>query len=125
ATGLRSFAQVSRGIRGIDLPALQRQVEFLGRDLPERGQDALPQFNLAGVDGGVAVTADANPGLQQTVGVEAAGKPRRGAGALGQQFGGIERKGEYEAAAKRLGEAAAGKERRTHCARGPAAFVRL
>ena len=73
------------------------QVELLGGDLPERGQDALPELDLAGVDGGVAVAADPHPGLQRTVVVEAARQPRRRC-ALGQQFGRIEREGEHEAA---------------------------
>ena len=111
AAGGLPFVGRIGGIRRIDLHARQRQVEFLGRDLPERGQDALPQLDLAGVDGGVAVAADADPGVEQAVVVEAAGQPR--GGALGQQFGRIERKGEHEAAHS-LGEAAAREGRSVH-----------
>ena len=30
---------------------VERQIELFGRDLRQRGQDALPQFDLAGEDG--------------------------------------------------------------------------
>ena len=43
------------GIAGNHLEARERQIELLGRDLRERGEDALPQLDLAGEDGRGAV----------------------------------------------------------------------
>ena len=39
---------VWRGVAGNHLEARQRQIEFLGGDLRERGEDALPELDLAG-----------------------------------------------------------------------------
>ena len=66
-----------RGVGRKDLHPRRREIELLGGDLPERGQDALPELDLAGVDRGVAVAADPDPGLQRTIVVEAARQPRR------------------------------------------------
>ena len=63
------------GVAGNHLHPAQRQVEFLRRDLRQRRHDALAELDLAGADSGVAVGADANPGVEQAVVVEAAGQP--------------------------------------------------
>ena len=47
--------------------ARERQVELLGRDLRERGEDALPEFDLAGEHGRGAVGVDAQPGVEHAV----------------------------------------------------------
>ena len=97
AAGGLAFVRATGAVSAeIDRHARQRQIEFLGRDLPERGQDALPELDLAGEDGGGAVGVDADPGVEHAVVVEAAGQPR--GGALRQQFGRIEREGEHDAA---------------------------
>src|SRR5262249_12886648 len=45
--------------------------------LRQRSEDALPQLDLAGADGGGAVGVDADPGIELAVGREAARQPRR------------------------------------------------
>jgi hypothetical protein len=58
-------------------PAARGDVEFVGHDLRQRGEDALAEFHLAGEHGDGAVRADAQPGVEASVGVEAAGQGRR------------------------------------------------
>ncbi len=65
------------GVAGDHRDARERQVELFGRDLRERGQDALAELDLAGEDGGGAVGIDAEPGVEHAIVLQAAGKPRR------------------------------------------------
>src|SRR5262249_9667362 len=53
----------------------ERHVQLLGRDLGERRDDALPKLHLAGEDRHLAVGADADPGIEHAVGLEAAWQP--------------------------------------------------
>ena len=71
-----SFGRAA-GVAGDHVDARERQIELLGGDLRERGQDALPELDLAGEHGGVAVGVDAQPGIEHAVGLQAAGQPRR------------------------------------------------
>ncbi len=77
AAGGLAFVRRLAGIAGDHLDACEREVEFLGRDLRQRGQDALPELDLAGEDRGAAVRADADPAIKPAVGLQAAGETRR------------------------------------------------
>jgi hypothetical protein len=60
--------------------ALEIHVELVGRDLRERGADALAELDLAGEDGHRAVRVDAQPRVEHAVAGEAAGQAGRGRG---------------------------------------------
>ena len=77
AAGGLAFVRRAAGVAGDDLDPRQRQVELLGRDLRQRGEDALPEFDLAGENGGGAVGVDAQPGARACGWFEAAREPRR------------------------------------------------
>ena len=51
---------------------VERQIEFFRRDLRQRGEDALAEFDLAGEDGDGAVRIDAQPGIEPAVARQAA-----------------------------------------------------
>src|SRR5262249_39043696 len=51
----------------------KRQIELLGRDLRERGENALPQLDLSRENRRRSVGTDAQPGIEHAVLVEAAG----------------------------------------------------
>src|SRR5262249_61332323 len=53
----------------------ERQLQFLGRDLGQRGDDALPQLDLACEDRRAAVGTDSDPGIELAVVLQAAGQP--------------------------------------------------
>src|SRR6185295_5621705 len=76
----------------------ERQVELLRRDLRQSSHDALAELDLAGADRGVAVGADANPGIEQAVVVEAAGEPLLRSGLLRASEPWSKREGERDAA---------------------------
>ena len=82
------------GVAGDHLDAVERQVELLGRDLGERGQDALAELDLAGEDGRGAVGVDADPAVELAVVLQAAGQPRR---LLRERALRIEREGDHDA----------------------------
>ena len=104
ARGLPSFG-VRAGVAGDHVDARERHVELFGRDLRERGEDALPELDLAGEHRDRAVGVDAEPGIEHAVAVEAAGQPRR---LLRERRAAIEVKASDDAAERRLGEIAAG-----------------
>jgi hypothetical protein len=70
-----AFVRRPFGVARNHLHPLKRQIELLRRDLRQCRHDALAELDLAGADRGVAVAADANPGIEQAVVIEAAGKP--------------------------------------------------
>src|SRR6185295_8097832 len=72
-----SFVWRERGVSVHHANALQVDVELVGRDLRERGSDALAKLDLAGEDGDSAVGIDAQPRIQHAVVGEAAREPRR------------------------------------------------
>src|SRR5262249_55983466 len=74
---------------------VERQVELFCGDLCQGSDDALAEFDLAGEDRCVPVAADADPGVENAVVVEAAGKPR---GLLRTRNPRREREGERDAA---------------------------
>ena len=78
-----AFVRRLAGVARDHLELGDRQIEFFGGDLRERGQDALPEFDLAGEHGRCVVWIDAEPRIQEAVAVEAARQRRRGA--LGQR----------------------------------------
>jgi hypothetical protein len=71
---------------------------ILRRDLRQSSHDALAELDLAGADRGVAVGADANPGIEQAVVVEAAGEPLLRSGLLRASEPWSKREGERDAA---------------------------
>src|SRR5262249_33487292 len=75
ATGGLSLVRRLAGVAGGHLYAGQRQIELLGGDLGERGEDALPQFDLAGENLRGAVGIDADPTVEPTIGLQAPGQP--------------------------------------------------
>ena len=77
AAGGLAFVRRAAGVAGDDPDPRERQIELLGRDLRQGGEDALPQLHLAGEDGGGAVGIDREPGAEQPVGLQAARQPRR------------------------------------------------
>ena len=74
---------------------VERQVEFLGRDLGERGQDTLAELDLAGEDGRGAVGVDADPAVELAVVLQAARQPGR---LLRESELRIEREGDHDRA---------------------------
>ena len=74
----------------------KRQIELLSRDLGERREDALTEFDLTGEDGGGAVGIDANPAVELAVGLQAAGQPDRRR-RLAERGARIEREGNDDA----------------------------
>ena len=73
ATGGLSLVRRLTGIAGDHLDAGQRQIELFGCDLRERGEDALPQLDLAGEDGRGAVGIDADPTVEPAIVLQTAG----------------------------------------------------
>jgi len=67
ATGGLSLVRRLPGVAGDHLDAGQRQIELFGRDLRERGDDALPQLHLAGENGRGAVGIDADPPVEPAI----------------------------------------------------------
>ncbi len=63
----------SFGVRPVSaetiVDARERHIELLGRDLRERGHDALAELDLAGEHGDRAVGVDADPGIEHAVGL--------------------------------------------------------
>ena len=53
-----AFIGGAGGIAGDYCNVRQRQIEFFGRDLRERGENALTELNLAGEDRGGPVGVD-------------------------------------------------------------------
>ena len=51
AAGGLALVRRLAGVAGDHLDARERQIELLGRDLGERGEDPLPELDLAGEDG--------------------------------------------------------------------------
>jgi hypothetical protein len=100
ATRGPAFVWRARGVAGNHLDAGSRQVELLGGDLLQRGEDALPQLDLAG-DRGRAVGVDAQPGVEHAIVGEASQLACRLAGEDCRLTGGEargEREGEDERA---------------------------
>jgi hypothetical protein len=58
-------------IAGDQPDAGERQVELLGRDLLERGEDALAELDLAGEDGSGAIGVDADPAVEPAIVLQA------------------------------------------------------
>src|SRR5262249_62319127 len=75
ATGGLSLVWGLAGVAGDHLDAGQRQIELLGGDLRERGEDALPPLDPAGEDGRRAVGIDAGATVEPTIGLQAPGQP--------------------------------------------------
>ena len=75
AAGGLALVRRLAGIAGNHRDAGERQIELLGRDLRERGENALPQLDLAGEDGGGAVGVDADPAVELAIVLQTAGKP--------------------------------------------------
>ena len=78
AAGGHTFVGRARGISGHHVDALVSDIQFVGGDLRQRGQNALTDFTLAGVDGDAAVSVDAYPAVEHAVVVQAAGQGRSG-----------------------------------------------
>ena len=95
AAGGHAFVRRPLGVARNHLHPAERQVEFLRRDLRQCSHDALAEFDLAGTDSGVAVGADANPGVEHAVVAEAAGEP---CGLLRESEPRSKREGERDAA---------------------------
>ncbi len=79
-----------------DLP--ERHIELFGRDLGKRGQDALPELDLAGKHRHLAVRTDSDPGIEHPVGVEAARELRPVFLLLGERGLGAQAEGDDDAA---------------------------
>ena len=62
-TGGHTFVRRTPRVRGHDLHACRRDVEFLGDDGAERREDALPDLHLAG-EGEHTFVGHANPPIQ-------------------------------------------------------------
>ena len=77
AAGGHAFIRTTRGVRGNHFDALVIDIEFIGGDLGERGQDALPQLHLAGKNGHRAVGINAQPAIEHAIVLQAAGQYRR------------------------------------------------
>ena len=77
------------------MQAIERQVEFLGGDLRQRGDDALTEFHLAGAHRRAAIGRDADPGIEHAVAVEAT---RQGGWLLAQDQFRSKREGDHDAA---------------------------
>src|SRR5262249_41321332 len=71
AAGGDAFVGRFLGVAGDHVKVLERQAEFLGRDLRQRRDNALAELDLAGAYGGAAVGRDANPRIEHAVAVEA------------------------------------------------------
>src|SRR6516164_8787394 len=104
-----AFIGCLSGIAGDERDALRLDLELVGGDLLERGEDSLTKLNLAGADRDGAVGVDAYPGIEHPVVGEAARELRR----LGGKSAGSEAEGEGERA-RALNEAAAGKDEAGH-----------
>ncbi len=72
AAGGDAFVGSFLGVSGNHVQARQRQVELLGGDLRQRGDDALAELDLAGAHRCAAVGRDANPGVEHAVAIKAA-----------------------------------------------------
>src|SRR5262249_2670051 len=59
------------------LDALVGDVELVGCNLRERGEDALAELALAGEDRHGAVGVDADPAIEHAIGLKTAGQARR------------------------------------------------
>ena len=97
AAGGQALVGRLAGVAGDHREPRERQVELLRRDLRERGQDALAEFDLAGEHRRGAVGVDAEPGIEPAVALQAAGQAAA-AGRLRSKVGGREREGEHDAA---------------------------
>ena len=95
AAGRLAFVRRLAGIAGDHLDACERQVQLLGRDLGEGGENPLPQLDLAGEDGRRAVGVDADPAVELAIALQAAGQPGR---ILPKGVPGIERERDDEGA---------------------------
>ena len=67
---VRRLARVARD----HLDPGQRQIEFFGHDLRERGEDALPQLHLAGENGRAAIGIDADPSVEPAIVLQTSGQ---------------------------------------------------
>ncbi len=77
AAGGEAFIGGARGVAGDHPDPIEREIELLGRDLGERGEDPLPELDLAGEDRRAAVGIDADPGAEPAIALQAAGQTRR------------------------------------------------
>ncbi len=103
AAGGLAFVRRPAGVAGHHRDLVQRQIELFGRDLAQRRENALAEFDLAGVHGRGAVRIDADPGIEHPVGLQAAGERRR---LLGENAMRIERERDDDGA-EACGELAA------------------
>ena len=83
AAGGVAFIRGQAGIGRDDLQRCKGNVEFFGRDLLERGLEALAEFGLAGEHGDAAVGIDPDPGIEKWRRRQAAGRVSARAGAAG------------------------------------------
>ena len=74
AAGGDPFIRTERGNRGHQLDSFEIHVEFFGDNLPQRGEDALADFDLARTHSHSAVSVDIEPLAEVAIGVEAAGQ---------------------------------------------------
>jgi hypothetical protein len=91
------FVGRARGVGGDELDARGLDHQLFGRHLDERGLDALYELGLAGENGDAAIGADADPGIEHRLVVQAA---RELAGLRARQTR-QERKADDECAAAR------------------------
>ena len=67
AAGGKTLGGADVGLAGDDVQLLRRDVELLGGDLRERGQDSLPDLDLAGENTDAASLLEADPLRQQRI----------------------------------------------------------
>ena len=127
AAGGLTLVRRLAGVAGDHPDASERQIDLLGGDLREGGENALPQFDFSREDGRGAVGVDANPAVELAIVLQAPGQPFLTEGKIG-----IERERHHERT-KPAGETASRESGSVHrqvlplawAARSTARMIRL